>query len=233
MMSTQLSKFKSVTSIANHILHRPAERLLLEGSLLAILLRAQTNPHVPKLSIDLYTSSVIMSFLMKAKPGSTKKKHSLKGKVVAAPMASTKTASSVQVDSVMNRSFVVVATKKPNSSDNLSNGKSTLPGSPPQRHVLPPTKRRTIAHLATQLQGQISRHSGYVPAHGILMPLFAIPAAAEEERRQNDTVLPIMHHHHHHPPSTKDYSATNRSNTFQNKTPNDIVTVRLLDDSQW
>jgi len=100
------------------------------------------------------------------------------------------------------------------SSTTMTATKSTVTKTPPAA----PSSQRTVAHITTQLQGQMAHHTGYVPHGGVLMALHA--------QQKSGTVVP--------PRPTlwqRCFGGTSTTKTKQDKKQQ--VTVRLLDESEW
>jgi hypothetical protein len=101
----------------------------------------------------------------------------------------------------------------------VSVNKKTGPGNktaPP----LPPVGRRTVAHLVSQLQGQMAHHSGYVPQGGVLMALHQYNKV-QSKNQSPDKILPGRR------------SIWDRLRHDKNDKKVQGVTVRLLDESEW
>ena len=112
---------------------------------------------------------------------------------------------------------------KPDASANKQ-GDPGSKASPP----LPPASRRSVAHLVTQLQGQMAHHSGYVPEGGVLMALHHCHMVQNHKHKQSTepSGTPLMGRRLIWD-RLRQGKATNKDKTFHG------VTVRLLDESEW
>jgi hypothetical protein len=84
------------------------------------------------------------------------------------------------------------------------------------RPKLPPKERRTVQHLASQLEGQMARHSGYVPKKGIPTALLV-----NYQQRKDGSAAPCSR-----------VSLPWRKKKSSEKARNNLQ-VRLLPENEW
>ena len=110
-----------------------------------------------------------------------------------------------------------------NNNDNKNASKSIKKAAPPC-----PTGTRTVAHLASQLEGQMAHHTGYVPQDGVLMALHASTATPAAK----GTILPQRRSFWNRC-CFGGGGGSDSSKKNSGKKDKESVAVRLLDESEW
>jgi hypothetical protein len=107
--------------------------------------------------------------------------------------------------------------KKKSPSSQILKAVEVAKGSPQQPRPKPPPKeRRTVQHLVSQLEGQMARHSGYVPKKGIPTALLV-----KYQQRTDGSIAPRSR-----------VSLPWRKNKSNEKASHNLQ-VRLLPEDEW